>query len=73
VLVWVGLQPEDPLLTLEQTQDLMTFDRLPQIFTALFEAWNAATQSAVPSEEASDEAGPLSFPGVNSGATPVLS
>jgi len=43
ILVRRGLLHEDPLLTLEQVQQLMLFDRLPTIFTALFEAWNAAT------------------------------
>jgi len=74
ILVRRGLLHEDPGLTLEQVQRLMTFDRYEQLLPAFFQAWNAATQSAVPPEEGKDEAGaPLAFLGANSGATPVLS
>lgn len=70
VLLHRGLLGDDPTLTLEQVQDLMDFNRLPAIFEALFAAWNAATMPAE-AQEASDEAGPLSFPGVNSGPSLV--
>lgn len=73
VLLWQGLRQEDPTLTLEQTQDLMDFDKLPAILAAVLDAWNATTQPAVPLEEVEQQSGPLSFPGVNSGATPALS
>src|SRR5262249_18373175 len=73
ILLWAALKHEDPLLTLEATQDLMTFDKLPAIMTAIFEAWNAATMPAVPPGEEDRQDGPLSFPGVGSGATPALS
>lgn len=73
ILLHRGLLYDDPTLTLEQTQDLMTFDQLPAIMTALFEAWNAATQPAVPPAEDAASDGPLAFPGVSSGPTGVLS
>jgi hypothetical protein len=73
ILVRRGLLHEDPTLTLAQVQQMMTFDRYEQLLPAFFEAWNAATQSAVPPEKDSDTAGPPSFHGANSGATPVLS
>lgn len=73
ILLHRGLLYDDPTLTLEQTQELMTFDQLPTIMTALFEAWNIATQPAVPPEEDATSDGPLSSPGVNSGPTGVLS
>lgn len=69
VLLHQALRHEDPTLTLEQTQDLMRFDQLPAIMTALFDAWNAATQPATPPEEGTVQDGPLASPGVSSGAT----
>jgi len=74
VLLRRGLLADDPTLTLEQVQDLMDFDKLGAIFEALFAAWNAATMPATDEpQEASDEAGPLSFRGANSMPSPVLS
>jgi len=73
VLLHRGLLEDDPGLTLEETQDLMTFDKLPAITTAIFAAWNAATMPAVPDTEEDRQNGPLQFPGVPSGATDVLS
>jgi len=73
ILLHQGLLHEDPTLTLSDVQDLMTFDKLSAIMTAIFDAWNAATQSATADEGGDTQAGPLSFPGVPSGATPVLS
>jgi hypothetical protein len=73
ILLYRALRHEDRLLTLEQTRTFMTFDRLPAIMEAVFTAWNAATQSATPAPEEVPADGPLGFPGVPSGATPVLS
>jgi len=74
VLLHQALLYDDPTLTLEQTQDLMRFDQLPAIMTALFEAWNLATRPATDERQEDDQDSPFSgFPGVPSGATPVLS
>jgi hypothetical protein len=73
ILLHQGLLHEDPNLLITEVQDLMTFDRLSVIMTAIFEAWNAATQPATTDEGGDTQADPLSFPGVPSGATPVLS
>lgn len=72
VLLRQALLDDDPTLTLEQTQDILDFDKVGDVLTALMAAWNAATQPAVPQEVNGSEA-PLSFPGVPSGPSPVLS
>jgi hypothetical protein len=74
VLLWCGLAHEDPTLTLEEVEDLVTGDKILLSLEAVYAAWNRHTASAQPStEEASN--GPLATPspGSDSGASPVSS
>lgn len=72
VLLWQGLLDDDPGLSLADVQDLMDFDRLPSIMTAVLDAWNAATRSADPDAGGAAPDGPLSAsPGSTSGLSLV--
>lgn len=74
ILLHQGLLHEDPTLTLAEVQEMMDFDRLPAIMTAVLDAWNAATQSADPHAPAGGTTpdGPLSLsPGEPSGLSLV--
>ena len=41
ILLWQALLDDDPSLTLAETQELMAFDKLPGILTAVFDEWVA--------------------------------
>jgi hypothetical protein len=74
ILLWAALSAEDPTLTLEQTERLITIDRLGDIMTAVMDAWNRGMQRAQPAPGEGDGSPfPSGFPGSVSGATPVLS
>ena len=74
ILLWAALEPEGVPLTLHEVQGLVSIDRLGDIMTAVMEAWNRGMQSAQPAtSEDSASPFPSAFPGIDSGATPVLS
>jgi hypothetical protein len=75
ILLWQGLLHEDPTLTLEQAQDMVTMANVSTIVTALYQSWNDATQDAGESTEGLNGTDPLAMPspGVSSGVTPVSS
>ena len=72
ILLWQGLLHEDPSLTLAETQELMVFDKLPAIVTAVFEAWNAATQPVTHTAQTNGDTSPFApSPGDPSGPSPA--
>lgn len=80
ILLWQGLLYDDPMLTLEQVQDLLpTFDMgaMVPICAALLQAWNIAAQPATPPQDAAPSAeapDPLApSPGPGSGALSAVS
>jgi hypothetical protein len=73
VLLWCGLTDEDPTLTLEQVEELVTGDKILPSLEAIYAAWNRHTASAQPATEEAPT-GPLASasPGTDSGASPAL-
>src|SRR5262245_18136855 len=72
VLVWCGVRPSDPALTLEHVQNAMLPEVIPGLLTAVYEAWNRATAPAEPvSASAEADADPFApSPGASTGALP---
>jgi len=75
ILLWQGLLHEDPTLTLERVQDMMTLQNVSVIVDAIFQAWNDATRPVDGAAEVNGVRDPLAIPspGEPSGQTPVLS
>ena len=77
IVLHQGLLHEDPSLTLEQVQDLMTVDKVAACLDAITRAWNVATEPAEPSPPTggatSEDPLSLASSGHASGAMPVLS
>jgi hypothetical protein len=74
ILLWASLKHEQPGLTLHEVQGLVHLGNLGDIMTAVMEAWNRGMQAAQPSPNGeSGSPFPSAFPGIDSGATPVLS
>ena len=73
VMLWQACLAEDPSLTLSQVQHMMDLRRLPEMLTAVLDAWNAATLPAAPVQEVNGAADPLASAstGPGSGAMPV--
>lgn len=67
IVLWAGLRHEDPQLTLLQVQDLVGLAEYVPVLQALYEAWNSATASAVPSSEAAPVPLAQASPGNGSG------
>jgi hypothetical protein len=73
VLLHCGLAYYDETVTLPDTYNLLTMDNYSTVVTAIFEAWNAAGQSArPPAAEGESSPDPLvsASPGSVSGASP---
>jgi hypothetical protein len=75
IVLHQGLLWEDPTLTLEDVQDLMTLDKVQACLEAITRAWNVATEPAEPQAggATSDDPLPMGSPGHDSGRMPVLS
>jgi len=79
VILWQALLHEDPRLTLATVQnELIDMAKLPDIITAVLDAWNAATAPAVPvaagnGEVVDTDPLPSGSPGTAFGPSPALS
>lgn len=75
ILLWQGLLHEDPTLTLEQVQGMVTVENVTTIVEALYRSWNDASQDAADATEALNGTDPLAMampsPGASSGPSLV--